>query len=157
MISSPVEFHRFTLPIDAVPARRFAYAADDLNPAYFDDALARRAGYERAIAPPMYVCSMFDHSAGPPEHELRGDGVAPVFFPDVVARDAALMGGGQVVEFLAPVYIGDTVEVVRSLVDRYRKASRHFGTLEFVVVESRVLDEDDRLLVRVVDTLATRR
>lgn len=150
------ETRRFTLPVDPVAARRFAYAADDENPLYFDDEAARLAGYERAIAPPMFVCSMFDHAAGPPERDLRPDGVAPGVFPSVVRPDAALLGGGQEVEFLAPVHLGDTLEVTRSLVDHYRRPSRQFGQLEFVVMESRAVNQDGTPVVRIVDILVVR-
>jgi acyl dehydratase len=147
------ETRTFTLPVDPVQARRFAYAATDENPLYFDDEAARRAGYERAIAPPMFVCSMFDHAAGPPERELKADGVATGIFPSVVRPDSALLGGGQEVDFLAPVHLGDTLQVTRSLVDHYRRPSRRFGELEFVVVESLVVNQDDTLVMRIVDTL----
>ena len=150
------EVRSFTLPVDPVAARRFAYATTDENPLYFDDEAARRAGYERAIAPPMFVCSMFDHAAGPPERELRADGVAPGMFPDVVRPDAALLGGGQEVDFLAPVHLGDTLQVTRSLLDHYRRPSRQFGELEFVVVESRVVNQEGTPVVRIVDTLVVR-
>jgi acyl dehydratase len=150
------EVRRFTLPVDPVAARRFAYAADDENPLYFDDEAARRAGYERAIAPPMFVCSMFDHAAGPPERDLRADGVAPDAYPSVVRPDAALLGGGQEVEFLAPVHLGDTLEVTRSVVDHYRRPSRQFGELEFVVMESRAVNQDGVPVVHIVDTLVVR-
>lgn len=143
----------FTLPVDPVQARRFAYAAGDENPVYFDDAAARRAGYERAIAPPMFVCSMFDHAAGPPERELKADGVARDVFPSVVRPDSALLGGGQEVDFLAPVHLGDTLRVTRSLAEHYRRPSRRFGELEFVVVESLVLNQEDALVLRILDTL----
>jgi acyl dehydratase len=150
------ESRRFTLPIDPIQARRFAVAADDRNPAYFDDDAARRAGYDRAIAPPMFVCSIFDHQAGPAEDELRSDGVAPGSFPSVVPASARLMGGGQRVEFLGPVYQGDEVDVVRTLVEHYRRPSGRYGELTFVVVEVRVTGSDGTLLARILDTLVVR-
>ena len=150
------ETRRFTLPVDPVAARRFAYAATDENPLYFDDEAARRAGYKGAIAPPMYVCSMFDHAAGPPERDLRPDGVSPGVYPSVVRPDAGLLGGGQEVDFLAPVYLGDTLEVTRSLVDHYRRPSRQFGELEFVVMESLAVNQDGTPVVRILDTLVVR-
>ena len=38
------DVRRFTLPIDPVQAKRYAYAATDENPVYFDDSAARLAG-----------------------------------------------------------------------------------------------------------------
>ena len=154
--SPQAEARTFELPVDPVQARRFAYAATDENPLYFDDEAARRAGYRGAIAPPMFVCSMFDHAAGPPERELRADGVAMSAFPGVVRPDSALLGGGQEVDFLAPVHLGDTLQVTRSLVDHYRRPSRRFGELEFVVMESLLVDQEGTLVVRIRDTLVVR-
>jgi acyl dehydratase len=147
------ESRRFTLPIDAVMARRFAYAAGDENPVYFDDESARRAGYDRAIAPPMFVCSMFDYAPGPPENQLKQDGVALGIFPSVVSPAAGLMGGGQQVEFLGPIYIGDTVEVTRTLVEHYRRPSKRFGELDFLVIQSLIVNAQGVLVMRILDTL----
>ena len=151
--SSPdPEVRRFTLPVDPVQAKRYAYAATDENPVYFDDAAARMAGYDGVIAPPTFVSSMLDYGAGPPESGLRPDGVAQYWFPAIVRPGAQLMGGGQDIEFLQPVYQGDVVEVVRTVVDHYARPSARFGELEFVVVESRVARPDGVLVMRIVDT-----
>jgi len=143
----------FTLPIDAVAVGRYAAAAHDANPVYSDDVAARAAGYERAVAPPTFVSAMLDHSGGPPETALRRDGVALDTFPSVVGPQSVLMGGGQDIEFLAPIYVGDVVEVSRSLVDHYRRPSRRYGELDFVVVESQVVNQDGVHVMRILDTL----
>jgi acyl dehydratase len=63
------------------------------------------------------------------------------------------MGGGQDIEFLAPIYVGDVVRVSRSLVDHYRRPSQRFGELDFVVVESQVVNQDGVHVMRILDTL----
>lgn len=147
------ETRTFTLPIDAVSVGRYAAATHDPDPAYTDVEAARAAGYDRAIAPPMFVASMLDHAGGPPEGSLRRDGVALGWFPSIIAPEAVLMGGGQDIEFLSTIYVGDVVDVRRSLVGHARRPSNRFGELDFVVVESHVTNQDGVLVMRIVDTL----
>jgi acyl dehydratase len=147
------ETRTFTLPIDAVSVGRFAAATHDPDPAYLDDQAAKAAGYDRAIAPPMFVPSMLDYAGGPPEASLRRDGVALSWFPSIVAPEAVLMGGGQDIEFLSPIYVGDVVEVKRSLVEHHRRPSNRFGSLDLVVVESEITNQDGVLVMRISDTL----
>ncbi|MCW2526349.1 MAG: Acyl dehydratase [Pseudonocardiales bacterium] len=143
----------FVLPVDALQAQRFAYAATDANPIYFDADAARQAGYERMPAPPTFVASMLDYTAGPPEEELKEDGVAVGVFPPIVRPDSVVMGGGQEIDFLQTVYQGDTVTVTRTVVNHYRRPSRRFGELDFIVIESRVVNQDGDAVMRIVDTL----
>jgi acyl dehydratase len=147
------ETRTFTLPIDAVSVGRFAAATHDPDPAYLDDEAAKAAGHERAIAPPAFVPSMLDYAGGPPEASLRRDGVALDWFPSIVSPEAVLMGGGQDIEFLSPIYVGDVVEVRRSLVEHHRRPSNRFGSLDLVVVESEITNQDGVLVMRILDTL----
>jgi acyl dehydratase len=147
------EPHSFVLPIEKVLTRRFAYAATDENPIYFDDEAARAAGYERTIAPPTFVASMLDYTDCPPESMLKEDGVATGLFPTVVKDDALLMGGGQDIEFLAPVYQGDEVTMTRNVVDHYKRPSKRFGELDFIVMVSEGVNQDGVTVVRITDTL----
>jgi len=143
----------FTLPIDPIQAARYAYAATDENPVYFDEPAALAAGYDGVIAPPTFVSAMLDYSAGPPESGLKPDGVAPGWFPAIVRPDSLVMGGGQDIEFLMPIRQGDLVEVTRTVVDHYHRPSARFGQLDFVVVESQVVRQDGALVMRILDTL----
>jgi acyl dehydratase len=147
------ETRTFTLPIDAVSVGRYAVASHDPDPAYVDDQAAKAAGYDRAIAPPMFVAAMLDYAGGPPEASLRRDGVALDWFPSIIAPEAVLMGGGQDIDFLSTIYVGDVVEIRRSLVEHTRRPSNRFGELDFVVVESHVTNQDGVLVMRILDTL----
>lgn len=147
------EPHEFTLPADRMLVRRFAYAATDENPIYFDDDAARAAGYERAVAPVTFVASMLDYTDGPPESELKEDGVADGLFPSVIKSDALLMGGGQDLEIFAPVYQGDEITLKRRVVDFYKRPSKRFGELSFCVMETEGHNQDGVLVIRITDTL----
>lgn len=147
------EQRTFELPIDRMTARRFAHAATLFDPIYFDDEAARQAGYERTIAPLTFISSMLDYTDGPAEHDLKEDGVGKDLFPSMVREDALLMGGGQDIEFVRPVYQGDVVTVVRKVVNHYRRPSDRFGLLDFIVEESTVTNQNGEVVMRISDTL----
>lgn len=95
-----------TAQVTAKEAQRYAQAVDDLNPIYFDEAAAKAAGYRTLVAPPTFV----DHVTvqGKPLSGLRTDGL----FGGAARVDVGLqrvMFGGQEWEWLAPVYVGDTI------------------------------------------------
>src|SRR3954469_24854137 len=62
-----------TAVIAARDAQRYAYAVDDLNPIYFDEAAARAAGYRTLVAPPTFL----DHVTveGGEVADMRADGI----------------------------------------------------------------------------------
>jgi len=143
--------HEFTIPIDEIMAHRFCYAVTNHNPIYFDDEAARAAGYERMVAHPTLISSILDYQAGPPEDGLREDGVDFDIFP--VPSDALLMGGGQEIDFIAPVYVGDRITFVRTVHDIVTKPSRRFGELTFVVMDSVGKNQVGAEVMRIRDTL----
>jgi len=147
------EQRTFVLPIDQMTARRFAHASTLFDPIYFDDEAARAAGYEKAIAPITFISSMLDYTDGPAEHDLKEDGVGRDLFPSMVREDALLMGGGQDIEFVRPVYQGDVVTVVRKVVNHYKRPSERFGELDFVVEESIVTNQKGEIVMKISDTL----
>ena len=90
-------------------AQRFAYAADDLNPIYFDDAAAKAAGYRACVVPPTYL----GWAIGPfrPLTALRLDGLygASGDARRITLNVKRTMAGGDEWDFLAPIYGGDTI------------------------------------------------
>lgn len=87
---------------------RFAHAVNDLNPLYFDDDYARAAGYERAIAPPLFFNVALTPSM--PLSQTRPDGLfrsgQRALKLNKVNRS---MFAGEEVEFFAPIYPGDVL------------------------------------------------
>ena len=143
--------HEFTVPIDKIMAQRFCYAVTNTNPIYFDDDASRSAGYDRMVAHRTLISSILDYSAGPPEEGLREDGVALNIFP--VKPNALLMGGGQEIDFIAPVYVGDSVTFVRTVHDIQHKQSRRFGELTFIIMDSVGSNQHGEEVMRIRDTL----
>ena len=101
-----------TVVVTAREAQRYAQAVDDLNPVYFDEDAAAAAGYRTLVAPPTFI----DHAivAGRPVADLRTDGMFRN--PDGPSLPMKrVVFGGQEWEWLAPVYVGDTISAVQRL------------------------------------------
>lgn len=101
LLSEPV-----TGVITAAAAQRFALAADDLNPLYFDEAAAKAAGYRTTLIPPVFLA----WSLNPPRpvSQVREDGLYRGEGKRVSLNVKRVMFGGEEWEFLAPLYAGDT-------------------------------------------------
>ncbi len=101
--------------IDPLWTQRYAVAVNDLNPLYFNEDYARKQGYSGIIAPPNYLATLRDDQvAGPLEAELLTDGTRPDGRPDVPGLQ--IMGGGQELEFHAPIYCGVEIFGEKSIV-----------------------------------------
>lgn len=92
--------------ITAKEAQRYAQAAGDLNPMYFDEEAAKAAGYRSTIAPPTFVA--YAVVQGRPLEQLRGDGLFRGG-ERVPLRTRRVMFGGEEWDFLAPACAGDVI------------------------------------------------
>lgn len=102
LLSEPV-----TGTITARDAQRFALAADDLNPLYFDETAAKAAGYRTTLVPHVFLA----WSLNPPKPvgDVRVDGLYRGEGKRVSLNVKRVMFGGEEWEFLEPVYAGDTI------------------------------------------------
>jgi acyl dehydratase len=93
--------------LHAEDAERFAFAAGDENPIYFDDAAARAAGHRRRVVPPSFLVWALE----PPRalEALREDGLWRATGTPVPLRVARILYGGEEWEYRADVHAGDTV------------------------------------------------
>jgi acyl dehydratase len=96
-----------TATIDAAGAERFAYAAGDRNPVYFDDAAARAAGYRAQVAPPGFLVWAFEPPR--PVEALREDGLPRDAGPPLRLLVSRVLYAGEEWEYFAPVHVGDTI------------------------------------------------
>lgn len=79
-------------------------------------------------APPMYLPVLFGWTAGPPNGDLRQDGLASEDAIAVDLRGGRVLGAGQSAEFLRPAFAGSRVTVSREIESVERKQGRqgHF-------------------------------
>jgi acyl dehydratase len=141
--------------VEPLLAQRFAHAIGDLNPIYFDETAARAAGLPGRVAPPTFIPSLQVWDVGAVESDLRLDGVDPARFPGPIHRDAALLGGGQELEFVRPVRLGERLTAWPRVLDYHQRETRA-GRLTFVVVETRYADDAGQTVLLARDTIIAR-
>jgi acyl dehydratase len=120
---------RASATIHAHEAERFAFAAGDANPIYFDDAAARAAGYARRVVPPGFLVWALDEPR--PLEALREDGLWRDAGPPLRLAVSRVLYGGEEWEYRGPVHAGDTITAETRLASLEEKAG---GSGPFVLV-----------------------
>lgn len=111
-----------TVSIDAWRVRLFCQAIGESDPVYWDTAAARAAGHPACPLPPTYLKAM------------EGEHFSSAALMRLL--DVPLLGvlhAEQRFEHRAPVYVGDAVEITRTVVDIHDKKD---GALTFIVVDT---------------------
>ena len=88
-------------------AQRWAAAVGDRNPIYFDDDAARAAGYRGIVTPPLFLPHALHGVVD--LAQLRVDGIPISRGRGIPLTLSRTMFGGEELEFLLPVYPGDTI------------------------------------------------
>jgi acyl dehydratase len=131
--------------VSTTDLQRFAVASDDYNPVYFDDEAAQGAGHDGLAAPPLYLSSVLGWGAGPPEKELRADGIGNELAM-LPIDGVSLMGVGQELEFLEPVRAGMSFRLVSTLEDVEIKHGRS-GVFLLLTIAREFTDADRTVVV----------
>lgn len=133
--------------ITAAAAQRFALAADDLNPLYFDEAAASAAGYRTTLIPPVFLA----WSLNPPRTlaDVRVDGLYRVEGKRVTLNVKRVMFGGEEWEFLAPLYAGDTYTSETRLKSLEEKSGSS-GPFVLQMTETTYTNQDGTVVARAI-------
>ena len=101
-----------TATITVKEAQRFALAADDRNPLYFDEDGAKAAGYRTTLVPPIFLAWALTPPR--PLEDVRADGL---YFGGarIALNVKRVMFGGEEWDFVQPVYAGDTITSTTAL------------------------------------------
>ena len=146
MIGQPLS-EPVTGTITARDARRFALAAGDLNPLYFEEAAARDAGYRTTLVPPVFLA----WSLTPPRplEDVRVDGLYRGEGKRVTLNVKRVMFGGEEWEFLEPVFAADTITSVTRLKSLEEKAGGS-GPFVLQMTETTYTNQDGAVVARAV-------
>ncbi len=133
--------------ITAAAAQRFALAADDLNPLYFEESAARAAGYRTTLIPPVFLA----WSLNPPRpvSQVREDGLYRGEGKRVSLNVKRVMFGGEEWEFLAPLYAGDTYTSETRLKSLEEKSGGS-GPFVLQMTETTYTNQDGTVVARAV-------
>jgi acyl dehydratase len=141
--------------LDAVAIGRYAMTIGAVDPAHYDPAAARSAGYADVVAPPNMLASIVEWGIGTPESELQPDGTPrdgdmPLGDGDLGLR---VMGAGEEMELINPVTAGTKVVLETTLESVTPKQTRSgrcvfVTTLNtFISAEGVVLNRNRRTVV----------
>ena len=109
--------------IDRFHVDLFCRSIGETDPVYLDAAAAKSAGQAACLVPPTFLKALeTDHCAS--ASILASLGI-PL---------RGLLHAEQAFEYLAPVHVGDEIELSRTFTDTYDKKG---GALTFVVLDSR--------------------
>jgi acyl dehydratase len=127
--------------VDPWRVKLFGEAIGETDPVYSDDAAARAAGHKACLVPPTFLKALeSEHCGSAVLLELLGIPMRRVLHVE------------QGFTLLAPVHVGDEVEISREITDLYDKRA---GALSFIVVRTR-FQIDGALVCESVQTLMAR-
>ena len=132
--------------ITAKEAQRFAYAAGDLNPIYFDEEAAKAAGYETLVVPPTFLAWAL--APFRPVEEVRSDGLYRSGGRAVKLRVQRVMFGGEEWDFLTPVHAGDVITSTTRLKDLEEKTGSS-GAFVLQTTETTFTNQHGAVVARV--------
>jgi acyl dehydratase len=112
-----------SIRIDAWRVKLFCQAIGETDPVHWDEGAARAAGHRGSPVPPTFLKALEgEHLGGIELLRLLG---APL---------RGVLHAGQAFEWLAPLHVGDDVEISREVVDIRDKKD---GAMTFIVVDTR--------------------
>jgi acyl dehydratase len=130
------------LPLERTRLKFFAKAIGETDPVYTDEAAARAAGYADLPAPPTFLFAA-ELDSGATDRLLADLGV-PI---------ASILHGEQGFTYFRPACAGDVVTVESSITDLYDKKG---GALEFIVKDSRAVNQRDELVAEMRTVIVVR-
>ncbi|MDL4775253.1 FAS1-like dehydratase domain-containing protein [Actinomadura xylanilytica] len=104
--------------VTALMIRRYARAIGESNPLYHDTEFARSRGHADIVAPPNLVTAITCWDEGPAAEDLRTDGTPKALqLEGIPTSGVRVMGGGEDMEFHAPITAGTTVVERSTMID----------------------------------------
>jgi acyl dehydratase len=111
------------VPVDAWRVKLFCQAIGETDPVYWNADAARAAGHRACPVPATFLKALeSEHCA------------SAVLLERLDAPMTKVLHAEQSFEYRQPVYVGDVVEIERSVTDIYDKRN---GALTFIVVQTR--------------------
>ncbi|MBI2859297.1 MAG: MaoC family dehydratase N-terminal domain-containing protein [Chloroflexi bacterium] len=129
-------------------AKRYAVAADDLNPLYLDEETAANSKYGAIVAPPGFFGWPVKQPS-PRFPKLMQDmmeALADAGFPDI-------LDGGSDYEFHRPARAGDTIVCSRKVADLFSRGGSSGRKMAFFVIENSFTNQNGQLVCKMRQTI----
>ena len=138
------EYPERTFEIEKCKIRELARAIGDKNKIFYDEDAAREDGFEGMAVPPTFF-TLFA-MAGGLEYVIK----------DLEINMAKLLHGGQEYEYFKPAKPGDVVKAKTIITDVIEKSGKA-GIMDFVVMETTYINQNEEPVLRDKCTLVVRR
>ncbi len=148
-----MEFPVYTTVVDKIKIAEFAAAValkdnkDEIDPIYYDEEAAKKAGYKGIPVPPTFMTSFF----------FWANGLMRVI--EALGVDlGTLLHSEEEYEYFGYIYAGDVVNCKMKVVDMYErgKKERIGRFVKATVLETEVVNQHGELVVKVRSTMIER-
>jgi acyl dehydratase len=129
--------------LHAADVERFAFAAGDTNPIYFDAAAARAAGYRERVVPPGFLVWALESPR--PLDALREDGLWRDAGPPLRLHVTRVLYGGEDWEYHAAAHAGDTISAETRLAALEEKSGSS-GPFVLTTIETTYTNQSGELV-----------
>lgn len=143
-----MEFPAYTFTIEKDKIIEFAIAIsqkdsrEEINPIYYDEEAAKKAGYQGIPAPPTFATSSFFWTGGGLLGTVQTLGI------DL----NKLLDREEEYEYYGTIYAGDVITRKMKVVDMYRKGKGK-RTIDVTVLETELINQRGELVVKYRSTL----
>jgi acyl dehydratase len=137
------EYPHLDVEVQRGPLRAFALAVGETSPVYTDVNAAREAGHPDLPVPPTYL---FGLGLGRGRDDFR-------WLSDLGIDLRAVLHGEQSFRYATLAHAGDTLRLMRRIVDAYQKRD---GRLQFLVRETSVTRPDGTPVATMRETVVVR-
>ena len=149
-----LEFPAYTMTVEKNKIAEFAVAValkeekEEINPIYYDEASAKKAGYQGITVPPTFMTSFLLWTG----HGLQG--VVQALGIDL----KKLLHSEEEFEYYDCIYAGDTITRKMKVVEMFERGNRdRFGRFaDVTILETEIINQRGKLVAKVRTTLMER-
>ena len=143
-----MEFPAYTFTIEKDKIAEFAIAVsqkeskEEINPIYYDDEAARKAGYQGIPIPPTFPTCSFFWTGGGLMGTVKALGI------DL----SRLLDREEEYEYFGSIYAGDVITRKMKVIDMFTKGKGK-RTIDVTILESELINQRGELLIKYRSTL----
>jgi hypothetical protein len=146
-----MEFPAYTMTVEKSKIAEFAVAVglkedkEQINPIYYDEEAAKKAGYQGIPVPPTFMTSFFFWT---------GEGLMGIV--KALGIDLSkLLHSEEEYEYYGSIYEGDTITRKMKVVEMFERGKRdRLGRfVEVIILETEIINQRGELVVKVRSTM----
>ena len=139
-------FPPFTIEVERAKIRELALAIGDTNPIYHSREAAQAAGYKDT---PLYPTS-------PTTFNFWGNRKGGNNLSSVGINVTRILHGEEEYEYLAPIYPGDIITGVTSILDGKNRQGKDGSSMDIVTTETRYTNQHNQPVLNARTTIVVR-